>query len=108
MSIQEEVAKWRQHNFPTATPEHQALIISEESGELSRAVLKRAMGIRGTYEEWTAEARKEAADLVLAVYCFAVKEEFDLDAAVAERWAVIRQRDWVANPVGHGVGGSDE
>jgi len=28
-----------------------------------------------------------------------------LDEAVRERWQAVEQRDWVSDPVGHGVGG---
>ena len=105
VSMQQSVQAWAAHNIPANDPAHQALNVAEEAGELCRAVLKRVQGIRGTREQWTAEVRKEAADVVLSLYNLAIIEGFDLDEAVRERWQAVEQRDWVSDPVGHGVGG---
>ena len=74
-------------------PEHQALSVGEESGEVLRAILKRAQAIRGTYEYWTEEIRKEAGDVIISLMCLAEMEGFDLDKAVDDRWDYVINRN---------------
>lgn len=104
MGKQEQVAAWVAHNFPDDTPETVVLGLAEETGEVCRASLKRFQGIRGTREEWSAEIRKECADVLLKLYHVAVVEGFDLGEALDERWAEISKRDWQSNKIGHGIG----
>lgn len=105
--IQQEIGEWASRNFPI-TPENSALIIAEEAGEVCRAVLKRNDGIRGTREEWSAEIRKEVAEVFIAIAKMAWAEGFDLEQEIWERWRVIRQRDWKADPKGHGIPVSED
>lgn len=77
--------------------------LAEEVGELCRAWVKRAQGIRGTREEWDAEFRKEAADVFIKLAQVCYGEGFSLQEAIAERWAVVGARDFRANPTGHGM-----
>jgi NTP pyrophosphatase (non-canonical NTP hydrolase) len=100
--LQEEIGQWASRNFPI-TPAFSALIIAEEAGEVCRAVLKREDGIRGTYEEWTAELRKEVAEVFIALAKMAWAEGFDLQEAIEERWSIIKLRDWKKDPKGHGI-----
>jgi len=72
---------------------HQALNIAEEAGEIARAILKRAQGIRCTREMWDAEVQKEAGDLVISLMCLAAIDGFDLSEAVDKRWDAVISRD---------------
>lgn len=102
--LQAQVNTWVEHNFGHDNEMATVVGLVEEVGELSRAVVKRSQGIRGTREEWDAEMRKEAADVLIKLCDVASFYGFDLADAVAERWTVVSARDWKANPQGHGIG----
>lgn len=104
--LQAQVATWVSHNFPDADRTGVALGLCEEAGEVARAVLKQAQGIRGTHEEWDAEIRKEIADVVIKACDVARACGFDLADAVAHRWADVSRRDWRRDAQGHGIGGA--
>ena len=90
---QEEAIKYHHRNGINSNPDHQAMNLAEEAGEVVRAVLKRSQGIRGTYEHWTDEIRKEAGDVVISLMCLAEIEGWDLGAAVDERWQHVINRE---------------
>jgi len=90
---QEEVITYLRRNGLEENPQHQALNIAEEAGEVARAVLKRVQGIRGSYEHWTEEIRTEAADVLISLMCLAEIEGWDLGDAVDERWNVVINRE---------------
>lgn len=71
--------------------------------KMCRAWVKRTQGIRGTHEQWSAEMRMEAADVFIKLAQICYDEHFSLEDAVAERWAVVGARDFVSNPIGHGM-----
>lgn len=106
---QQEIWSWAERNFggidicplPNAT-----LGLAEEAGEVCRAVLKDAQGIRGTHEEWMAELKKELGDTFIKVIEVGARAGFDMDEVIANRWYEIKQRDWTKNKVGHGIQGS--
>jgi NTP pyrophosphatase (non-canonical NTP hydrolase) len=78
--------------FPDAKPEWLALIVCEEAGEVARAVLKKAQGIR-TETDWSKELEKEAADVLVALLALADRFGFDLEQAWAERFfGTVSQR----------------
>lgn len=104
--VQGEVNAWVERNFGHDNEMATVVGLVEEVGELSRAVVKRSQGIRGTREEWDVELRKEAADVFIKLCDVASFYGFDLHDAVAERWTVVSARDWKANPQGHGIGDS--
>lgn len=94
--LQEKAQLWREHSFP---PEHrtavlQTLGISEESGELSHAVLKREQGIRGTDEEHAASERDAVGDIVIYLTGFCSSRGYSLQECVEEAWAGVCKRDW--------------
>lgn len=94
MSIQSDIHHYNIDHFVDRDACQDALAVSEESGALSRAVLKRVNGMRGGGEaEWTALARRKAADTMIALYSFAANEGFDLDEAVEEQWEDVSQRE---------------
>ena len=102
----EQARDWSIHNFGDTVecPDVIALGgLTEELGELARALFKRHQGIRGTYEQWTTEAEKETGDVLLKLLDVAWRAGIDFNAAVLERWEVIRHRDWRADPQGHGI-----
>ena len=101
--LQQDISEWHDRNFGPWPDWMAALVVSEEAGEVSRAVLKRKTGHRGTYEEWTAELRKEIGDVIIGLAYLASIEGFDLEQAIQDRWAVIQQRDWNSDPIGHGM-----
>lgn len=100
---QSQVKTWFMKNFPMESRVSITLGLCEETGEVARAVLKQAQGIRGTYEEWDAEIRKELGDVYLKLLQIAVFCDIDLDEAIKDRWETISQRDWVKDPKGHGI-----
>jgi NTP pyrophosphatase (non-canonical NTP hydrolase) len=101
--LQEEIAEWAGRNFPTDTRETVVLGLAEETGELCRAALKGYQGIRGTSEEWEKEAYKEIGDVFLKLAHVCCVWGFDLENVIRDRWNVIRQRDFVTDPIGHGL-----
>jgi len=101
--MQNEVAPWVGSNFPNDTVETATLGVTEEAGELARAVLKRYQGIRGTFEEWTEEMRKELGDVFIKLCHVASLAGIDLEYAIADRWNEVRHRDWTTDKQGHGL-----
>jgi len=100
---QEEIGEWAEHNFPGDGRVMAVGSVVEESGELMRAVRKQAQGIRGTYEEWDAEIRKELSDTLIALFQAAANCKVDLLPAFQERWAEVRNRDFQKDRIGHGL-----
>ena len=116
-AVQREVSEWCGYNFKSDGPEavvlgtveeigelvEAAMLLSITAGRLSRAVLKRSQGIRGSHEEWTAALQKETADVLIKLFHIATIEGFDLEAALHQRWGEVKKRDFVKNPTGHGM-----
>ncbi|HZD14897.1 MAG TPA: MazG-like family protein [Pseudonocardiaceae bacterium] len=101
---QAEVKAWLERNVGLSrSVEHQTLVLAEEVGEVCRAVVKRAQGIRGTHAEWSAQLRAETADVLITLLALAATEGFDLHTAAAQKWAVVAARDFATNPTGHGI-----
>jgi NTP pyrophosphatase (non-canonical NTP hydrolase) len=101
-NLQRDVNAWVTRNFDNS--ELTAVVgLVEEVGELCRAVVKMEQGIRGTRDEWSQEIRKETGDIFIKLCDVARFYEFDLSDAVRERWADVSQRNWKANPIGHGI-----
>lgn len=105
---QAAVHEWSVRNFGETPQTLVTLGLAEEVGELCRAVLKREQNIRATREVWDAEIRKEIGDCVIKLLDIAAYEGLDLVQVFHERWARVSQRDWVANPAGHGLPGGTE
>lgn len=97
------VHEWSVRNFGEIPQTLVTLGLAEEVGELCRAVLKRAQGIRGTREEWNEEIRKELGDCVIKLLDIAAYEGVDLVQVTAARWDSVSKRNWVADPTGHGL-----
>jgi len=101
----DEIATWQQRNFGPATELVATLGTVEELGEICRAAVKRAQGIRGTREQWEAEIYKETGDVFVKLVDISRAYGFNLADAILDRWGTVSQRDWVADPIGHGIGG---
>jgi NTP pyrophosphatase (non-canonical NTP hydrolase) len=102
--LQREHDDWISRNFPGEEPYQPLLGLVEEVGELARAHLKGEQGIRRGVDQIQVQMDKVDAvgDIVvyLAGYCSA--NGINLQEAVTRTWAKVRQRDWVADPVGGG------
>ncbi len=83
--MQAEVAEWHRREFPTVRPEWLAMIVTEEAGEVTRAVLKLAQGIR-TETDWQGEIVKETVDVLVGLLALADRFGFDLGEAWVERF----------------------
>lgn len=103
LMIQEQIRNWRSKNFPDMTQEQNQIGLTEEVGELSRAILKGVQGIRGTKEEWAEEAYKEIGDVLIALINVANEFGFYIEDALKDRWKTISKRDWNADRVQHGI-----
>ena len=84
-AMQAEVAEWHRREFPVVRAEWLAMIVSEEAGEVTRAVLKLAQGIR-TETDWRAEIEKESADVLGGLLALADRFGFSLEAAWVDRF----------------------
>jgi NTP pyrophosphatase (non-canonical NTP hydrolase) len=107
-STEAEVVRWIRTNFGPPTPWGTVGGLTEEVGELARCMVKMEQGIRGTREEWVAEARKETGDVLIKLMDVADYFGFSVLEAFAERWETIRRRDWTTDKVGHGIPKEDE
>lgn len=102
-TLQTEINTWVQENFGPIDSLTQITNVLEELGELSRALLKRRQGIRGTYAEWTAEVHKELADVFISLLALAEQERVSILELTLERWEKVRERDWKRDTLGHGM-----
>lgn len=96
--IQQDQRRWQEHNFPGRESWVPLLGVVEELGEIAHAYIKKHQGIR-IQEDHTAKLKDGAADLVIFLCDFASSMGFDLEEEVRRTWAVVKQRDWKANPV---------
>ena|ERR1700733_6638244 len=65
--LQIEVHDWHLKNYPTDDLRSALLGVGEELGELMRVELKQTGGIRGTFEYWQEEKRKEIGDVLIGL-----------------------------------------
>ena len=86
---------WQEKNFDGLNLLTQGLALSEECGEVSRAVLKKYLGIR---EKDRGDLSEELADIILVATAFAVRAGIDLDAALAKKAAARDLKDFRARP----------
>lgn len=81
----------------------QALQVLEELGEVARCIVKREQGLRGTSEEWDLLLRKELGDLFISSTNLAELCGYDYAVVATLRWMDVGQRDFLADPKGHGL-----
>lgn len=101
--FQLETADWHKRNFTDMSPMRQQLNLTEEVGELSRAIIKMDQGIRGSREEWWAEAYKEVGDVAISLSNVANALGIDLEFAIMDRWDEVKKRNWRKDQKGHGI-----
>lgn len=96
--LQTEQREWQKRNFGDQPGYRMLLGAMEEIGELAHAHLKHEQVIRGDSLKHFNDKVDAVADAIvfLAGYCNA--ENIDLQEAVTETWAKVRQRNWVADP----------
>lgn len=75
---------YERHALPDSRP-IRALVVAEEAGEVSRAVLKAEQGIRGSEDYWRDELVNELAGVVIAAASCAAQWGIDLETAVAQQ-----------------------
>lgn len=97
-TIQESVHSWHRYNYPQDDMRDALLAVGEELGELNRAQVKQASGIRGSFEHWQKEKEKEIGDTLIATINYAAWNDIDWISALMHRWLVIKQRDFIKNP----------
>ena len=70
-SLQQEIYAWHRRNYPKDNVIQSLLGIEEEIGELNRAELKQFGNIRGSWESWQEEKKKEIGDVLIGLlnYC---------------------------------------
>lgn len=86
---------WQDKNFDGISLLTQGLCLSEECGEVSRAIVKAHHGVRAKDRGNLAE---ELADVILVATSLATRAGIDLDAAVAAKAAKRDLKDFRARP----------
>jgi hypothetical protein len=81
-SIQSAIGEWQQREFrPNGIPADlmvDTMLVVEECGETARCFVKRNQNIRGGADHWTAELRKEQADVVVTVLALGANHHIDV------------------------------
>lgn len=99
--LQQAVGEWSRRNFPNNKPYHPLLGLQEEIGELSHAHLKGEQGIREGAGDPGALIEKKmdaVGDIVIYLADYCSRNGIDFEVAVSLTWAVVRERNWRANP----------
>jgi NTP pyrophosphatase (non-canonical NTP hydrolase) len=96
--LQKELLVWQGHNFPGRKWDKPFMGMVEELGELSHALLKQEQGIRGTSQNHDAAIVDAVADLLVFMADFCNARGINLQTALTDTWAQVRQRDWVRFP----------
>jgi len=95
--LQAAVKEWSSRNFPTTDPVDPLLGVGEETGELMHHYLKRKQGIRGTFEEHTAQIEDAVGDITVYLADFCWRNGLDYQQAVETVWSKVSKRDWLKN-----------
>ena len=92
--VQKEVDEWisqfEEGYFP---PLPMLARLTEEVGELSRALMHRFGGKKPKVDEGTGDVAEEIADAMFVLVCMANSLEIDLDDAFAQMMSKYRERD---------------
>ena len=96
---QDEHRMWLRHNFPDQDPYEPLLGLMEEVGELAHAHLKHKQGIRGLAGLEAQAAKIDAVgDIFVYLMSYCNANDIDLETAITDTWAQVRERDWQADP----------
>ena len=97
--IQDEQKEWELKNFPSATWWQNLIGVQEELGELSHAALKSSQKIRGSEEKHHEDMRDAIGDLLIYLMAFCTKNNISLESAIQDTWNIVKNRDWVEDPI---------
>ena len=75
-----------EHDVPHHAELH-GLVVTEEAGEVARAILKSAQGIRGTQAYWRENLAEELAGVITAAAACATHHGIDIELALARHLA---------------------
>jgi len=92
--LQEIQFTWAQENFGDQEAWKPLLGAVEELGEVSRAHLKGAQGIRGTQEEWAQQGQVEVGDVIIYLAEYCSRQGWDLGSCVEQALRKLSDRDW--------------
>lgn len=104
--LQQRVGEHVAATWPGESIVHAAIGLSEEVGEVSRCVVKREHGTRGTPEQWTAELRKEVGQVAVVLLDIAHREGFNLMETMVEQAVAFLGMDPNHDPLRVSQGGS--
>lgn len=91
---QDRVGAWVDTTFPGDDLTRRGLMLGEETGEVQRCIVKAAQDVRGGSAKWMAELPGEVADVFICLAAIAHRAGFDLDDAIAARWADLSGREY--------------
>jgi NTP pyrophosphatase (non-canonical NTP hydrolase) len=91
--FQDDVAAWRQSNFPNDNATVGGCVLAEEVGELLHCVAKRHQNIRvdTTTDDLVTDA---FGDVLISLAALADQMGFSLGRCVAVTWPKVRERVW--------------
>lgn len=103
--LQVRLCRWQVRNFGSSCIKDITLGVSEESGELSHAVLKHRQGIRGmeNRDAFLDAAGDAIADCAIYLMQAATALRLDFPTLLAATASEVMKRDWVGNPNGEGA-----
>lgn len=96
--LQRDIHQWHRRNFPTDDARDSLLGVGEELGEVMRAQVKQSGGIRGSFEYWQEEKKKEIGDVVIGILNYCEWNDIIFMDALTSRWKVIGKRDYIRFP----------
>jgi NTP pyrophosphatase (non-canonical NTP hydrolase) len=99
-SLSAEVRAHVERLWPGEDIRSAGLSLTEEAGEVARAIVKRHHKTRGSREDWTKQLRIEVAQVVGVCMDIAEREGFSLELAVRECVDLLCVMDRNHDPVG--------
>lgn len=91
--FQREIGSWALRNFPNDTRTDVCLGLVEEVGELCRATLKKAQGVRGREQAWEDQIRHEIPDVFIKLCHLAEVYGYDLETLAHQKWGIVQLRE---------------
>jgi NTP pyrophosphatase (non-canonical NTP hydrolase) len=79
--------------------------VVQAMGRLDHAFLKGQQGIRYTPEQARAKMEDAVGDVLVYLADFCQRTSIEMADALGKTWGEVRERDWVADPLGEDLGG---
>jgi len=79
--------------------------IGQALGRLGHAHIKGKQGIRYTAEQARAKEEDAVGDVLVYLADYCQRRGFEMADALGKTWAEVRERDWIADPMGEDLGG---